>query len=113
MVGPCRCADRQSRDLLALAALGDAGIGRLGSPVVASRRSPLVACILTISLVFGGCELIADFDEADQDERTVGPTPIPSLDGSRPIVLDGSVRDGAVVQDLDAGSVIRGMDAGA
>lgn len=75
----------------------------------------MVACILTISLLFCGCELIADFDEAESDDRTVGPTPIPTLDGSRPIVVDGSVRDGAVVQDLDAGDAgprQPGMDAG-
>ena len=90
-------------------------MGGLGSPVVAPSRSPVVACVLTISLFFSGCELIADFDEGDTNDRTVGPTPIPTLDGSRPIVVDGSVRDGAVVQDLDAASTRPpqvGMDAG-
>ena len=65
-----------------------------------------------------GCEIIADFDSDDEVEgRTIPPTPITMVDAA-PIVVDGSVRDGAVLTDLDdAGSIVAdagvpAMDAG-
>jgi hypothetical protein len=68
-----------------------------------------------------GCELVADFDTGDTEGRTVPVTPLPMLDGAVPIVVDGSVRDGAVViggEARDAGGgdagvlIIDVMDAG-
>jgi hypothetical protein len=82
---------------------------------VALPRLRIAACTLTIQLLLGGCELIADFDSGDTEPRTVQPTPIPMSDGSMPIVVDGSVRDAAVVIGNDGGatSALRlGMDAG-
>lgn len=82
---------------------------------MALPRLRVAACILTIQLLLGGCELIADFDSGDPDERTVQPTPIPMLDGAILIVVDGSVRDAAVVIGSDGGATSAlqlGMDAG-
>lgn len=82
---------------------------------MALPRLRVAACTLTIQLLLGGCELIADFDSGDPEERLVQPTPIPMLDGAILTVVDGSVRDAAVVIGNDGGATSAlqlGMDAG-
>jgi len=61
-------------------------------------RSLLLLCG---SLLVSGCELIASFDPSELDQnRTLGPTPLPTLDGAVPLLPDGSLRfDGALVRD--------------
>ena len=56
------------------------------------------------SLLVPACELVARFDPSELDEnRTIGPMPLPTLDGAVPLLPDGSLRfDGALVRD-DAG----------
>lgn len=44
-----------------------------------------------------GCEVVANFDERALDDRTIGPTPIPQLDGAVASMPDASM-DGAIVQ---------------
>jgi hypothetical protein len=53
------------------------------------------------SLLVPACELVARFDQSELDEnRTIGPTPLPTLDGAVPVFPDGSLRfDGALVRD--------------
>jgi hypothetical protein len=54
-----------------------------------------------------GCEVIADFDSGDDVEgRTIPPTPIG--DSAVPMMVDGSVRDGAVLTIASDGGVIVG-----
>lgn len=66
----------------------------LGSFLVRNGRLPL-ACAFLLLLGSSACELIADFDEGKLEQsRTIGPTPIPELDGSA-IVADGSIIDDA------------------
>jgi len=60
------------------------------------------------------CELIADFDQDKlNDNRTIGVTPLPTLDGAVAVVPDGSLRaDGALTRD-DAGTLADGATPGA
>jgi hypothetical protein len=56
------------------------------------------------------CEVIADFDrEKLDDTRTIGPTPLPTLDGAIALMPDATRPDGALIgpEDDDAG-----LDAG-
>jgi hypothetical protein len=59
----------------------------------------LSLCSVLLSLP--ACELVATFDQSKLDEnRTLGPTPLPTLDGAVAVVPDGSLRfDGALVRD--------------
>lgn len=84
-------------------------------------RLPRVLLLGLLLASLAGCELLADFDSEEATGRTAPVTPLPTLDGSVPIVQDGSVRDAALVSDLprDAGAsadasvvVIQSMDAG-
>ena len=53
------------------------------------------------SLLLPACELVARFDPSELDQnRTIGPMPLPTLDGAVPLLPDGSLRfDGALVRD--------------
>lgn len=61
------------------------------------RLLPLCCALLSLS----ACELVATFDQSKLDEnRTLGPTPLPTLDGAVAVVPDGSLRfDGALVRE--------------
>lgn len=63
-----------------------------------------IAWVLCGLGVLSACELIADFDQDKlNDNRTIGVTPLPVLDGAIAVVPDGSLRaDGALTRD-DAG----------
>lgn len=51
------------------------------------------------------CEVIADFDREKLDERrTIGPTPLPTLDGAVALIPDAAQPDGALIGRDDAGS---------
>jgi hypothetical protein len=58
---------------------------------------PLCCALLSLP----ACELVASFDQSKLDQnRTLGPTPLPTLDGAVAVVPDGSLRfDGALVRD--------------
>ena len=79
------------------------------------------AARVLLLLLLAGCEVVADFDPDQlEGQRTAQPTPIPGIDGSTPIVPDGSVRSDASIvrpsEDRDAALGIDGglvLDAGA
>jgi hypothetical protein len=57
------------------------------------------------------CEVIADFDRDKLDEtRTIGPTPLPMLDGAIALMPDATRPDGALIGPEDGDS---GLDSGA
>ena len=73
---------------------------------------------LLCAFALAGCEVIADFGSDDDVEgRTIPPTPITMVDAA-PIVVDASVRDGAVLTDQRDAAVrmndamVEALDAG-
>jgi len=68
---------------------------------VTQRRPSPLAVVFAVLSALAGCELIADFDQSKLDEnRTVGPTPLPTTDGAVAVVPDGSTQfDGALLRD--------------
>jgi hypothetical protein len=72
---------------------------------VIKRRPSSLAVVFALVSSLVGCELIADFDQSKLDEnRTIGPTPLPVTDGAVPLVPDGSTQlDGALLREDGGG----------
>jgi hypothetical protein len=64
------------------------------------------------------CEVIADFDRQKlEEQRTIGPTPLPTVDGATPLIPDAAQPDGALIgpgRDDDGGldAALEAADAG-
>jgi hypothetical protein len=75
---------------------------------MALRASFLCTLVLSSYALLGtGCEAVADFDPKKlEQDRTVGPVPLPTLDGATANVPDAQVgQDGALIrpEESDAG----------
>jgi hypothetical protein len=52
--------------------------------------------------MLSACELITDFERDKLDEqRTLGPTPLPTVDGAIPLMPDAAYPDGALIRPDD------------
>jgi len=76
-----------------------------------------VTCALVLTLSTSACEVVADFDPKKLDEdSTIGPVPIPSLDGSTALMPDAALVDGAQIRPVQPDAEVResedaGLDA--
>jgi hypothetical protein len=63
---------------------------------------------LALCIALAGCEVIVDFDRDKlDDQRTLGPTPLPNADGAIAVVPDAARADGALIgpDEEDAGAL--------